>query len=109
MTRKYLLEISVETVERVVAAERGSADGIELCADLSAGGLTPSRELLRGVRDKVYIPIFSMTRPRRGDFVYASSEFQAMKRSIAEAKESSFRKKRERATQVLCASLVDPR
>jgi len=88
MTRKYLLEISVETVERATAAERGGADRIELCADLSVGGLTPSRELLRSVRERVRTAIFSMIRPRPGDFVYAASEFAAMKRSIAEAKES---------------------
>ena len=88
MTRKYLLEISVETVERATAAERGGADRIELCADMSVGGLTPSRELLRSVRERVRTAIFSMIRPRPGDFVYAASEFAAMKRSIAEAKES---------------------
>src|SRR5438874_1391456 len=75
MTRKYLLEISVETVERATAAERGGADRIELCADLSVGGLTPSRELLRSVRERVRTAIFSMIRPRPGDFVYAASEF----------------------------------
>lgn len=56
MARKYLLEISVETVERAVAAERGGADRVELCADLSVGGLTPSRELLRSVRENARIP-----------------------------------------------------
>jgi copper homeostasis protein len=88
MARKYLLEISVDGVDRAAAAEPGGADRIELCADLSVGGLTPSRELLSTVREKVRIPIFSMIRPRRGDFVYGPSEFHAMKQSIAEAKES---------------------
>lgn len=88
MARKHLLEISVDGLEKAAAAERGGADRIELCADLSVGGLTPSRELLRGVREKVRIPIFSMIRPRPGDFLYAASEFVAMRRSIAEARES---------------------
>jgi copper homeostasis protein len=88
MTQKYLLEISVDGLGKAMSAERGGADRIELCADLSVGGLTPSRELLSTVREKVRIPIFSMIRPRAGDFVYIPSEFQAMKQSIAEAKES---------------------
>ena len=88
MPHKLLLEISVDGVEKALAAERGGADRIELCADLSVGGLTPTREVLRHVREAIHIPIYSMIRPRAGDFVYAPSEFQAMKQSIAEAKES---------------------
>jgi len=87
MTRKLLLEISVDGVEKAGAAERGGADRIELCADLSVGGLTPSRELLRGVREKVHIPVYSMIRPRPGAFVYSDSEFAEMERSIAVAAE----------------------
>jgi copper homeostasis protein len=86
MQKKYLLEISVETVEAALAAERGGADRIELCADLSVGGVTPSTELINAVRGQVHIPIFTMVRPRAGDFVYSDAEFAAMKTAIASAK-----------------------
>jgi copper homeostasis protein len=88
MSRKLLLEISIESAEAAKAAERGGADRIELCADLSVGGLTPSRSLLREVRERVRLPIFSMVRPRAGDFFYSAAEFEEMKRSIVDAKES---------------------
>jgi copper homeostasis protein len=88
MTRKYLLEISVDGLERAVAAERGGADRLELCAELPVGGLTPSQELLDRLREKVRIPIFSMVRPRAGDFVYSTSEFEEMKRTVGDAKKS---------------------
>ncbi len=88
MAGKYLLEISVDGLDKASAAERAGADRIELCADLSVGGLTPSQEVLRGVREKVRIPIFAMVRPRSGDFVYSASEFEDMKRAIGDAKES---------------------
>ena len=88
MSRKCLLEISVETLEGAMAAERGGADRIELCGNLSVGGVTPDAELLRAVREQVRIPIFSMVRPRAGDFVYSGAEFSEMRRSIADAKES---------------------
>jgi copper homeostasis protein len=88
MNRKCLLEISVETLEGALAAERGGADRIELCGDLSLGGVTPGADLLRAVRAQVRIPIFSMVRPRAGDFVYSTAEFTEMKRAIADAKES---------------------
>src|SRR5690348_10807942 len=87
MTRKYLLEISVDSVEKALAAARGGADRLELCADLSVGGLTPPRELLRAIREKVHIPVYSMIRPRAGDFVYSDTEFTEMERSIAVATE----------------------
>jgi copper homeostasis protein len=86
MQKKYLLEISVESVEAAFAAERGDADRIEFCADLSVGGVTPSAELISAVRGQVHIPIFTMVRPRAGDFVYSDAEFAAMKSAIASAK-----------------------
>jgi copper homeostasis protein len=88
MNRKCLLEISVESLEAAMAAERGGADRIELCGNLSIGGITPGAELLRTVRAQLGIPIFSMVRPRAGDFLYSTGEFAEMKRSIASAKES---------------------
>ena len=88
MNRKYILEISIESLEAALAAERGGADRVELCDNLSLGGLTPSTELMRTVRAQVRIPIFVMIRARAGDFVYSDTELTQMKRSIAEAKES---------------------
>lgn len=87
MPSKLLLEISVDGLEKGRAAERGGADRIELCADLSVGGLTPLRELLRAVRGAVHIPVYSMIRPRAGNFVYSDAEFTEMERSIAVAAE----------------------
>ena len=88
MKKKILLEISVESVEAAAAAERGRADRIELCSNLSVGGLTPDPALIRAVRQQIQIPIFVMIRPRAGDFVYSAAEFAQMKKSIAEAKDS---------------------
>jgi len=88
MNRKCLLEISVEALESALAAERGGADRIELCADLSLGGVTPGTDLMRTTRAQVRIPIFSMVRPRAGDFVYSTAEFAEMKRSVVGAKEA---------------------
>lgn len=82
-----ILEICVESVERATAAERGGADRIELCSDLSSGGVTPDDRLVRAARKAVRIPIHVLIRPRSGDFVYSSSEFERMKREILVAKE----------------------
>jgi copper homeostasis protein len=87
MQNKYLLEISVESVEAAMAAERGGADRIEICDDLNAGGLTPAGSLMIGTRANVQLPIFAMIRPRAGNFVYSNEEFAAMKKSIELAKQ----------------------
>jgi len=87
VSAKYLLEISVQTLEGAMAAERGGADRIELCENLSIGGVTPSTELLRATRARLHIPIFSMVRPRGGDFMYSAAEFAEMQRTIVAAKE----------------------
>lgn len=86
MRKKYALEISVESVEAALAAERGGAGRIELCGNLSVGGVTPSAELMRVLHEQAGIPVFVMIRPRPGDFVYSAAEFDAMKKEIEFAK-----------------------
>jgi copper homeostasis protein len=81
-----LLEIAIDTVEAAAAAERGGADRLELCGDLSVGGVTPDAEALRAVRGQIRIPIFVMIRPRGGALIYSAAEFEEMKASIANAK-----------------------
>jgi copper homeostasis protein len=86
VTKSLLLEITVESASSAVAAERGGAHRIELCADLSVGGLTPSAQLMHETRTAIKIPIFAMIRPRPGNFVYSAAEFAQMQSEIALAK-----------------------
>jgi len=88
MEQNFLLEITVESVEAARAAERGGADRIELCADLNSGGVTPSAETMQMVHAALRIPIYSMIRPRAGNFVYDATEVAVMKREIRLAQES---------------------
>jgi copper homeostasis protein len=81
----YLLEIAVDTLDRALAAERGGAHRIELCRELSNGGLTPSVELMRLAREQVRLPIFAMIRPRAGDFAYSEADFAEMQRDVTVA------------------------
>jgi copper homeostasis protein len=87
MRSGYLLEISVESVDAAMAAERGGAQRIEFCCNAREGGTTPSPELLRAVRERVRLPIVSMVRPRAGNFLYSDAEFAAMRREVETAKE----------------------
>ena len=84
---KLLLEITVESLDSALAAERGGADRIELCADLNHGGLTPSVTTMRKLHEELDIPVFAIIRPRSGNFVYSESEIVAMKRAISTARD----------------------
>lgn len=77
-----ILEACVETLEDAIRAEQSGASRIELCGDLSVGGITPSEELTLACLRALKIPIMAMVRPRGGDFVYAENEFDEMKKSI---------------------------
>lgn len=77
-----LVEAAVETLESALAAERGGANRIELCANLIVGGTTPGAGLIAAVAERMQIPLFVMIRPRGGGFVYSGEEIDAMNRDI---------------------------
>ncbi|HEY1472258.1 MAG TPA: copper homeostasis protein CutC [Candidatus Acidoferrum sp.] len=87
MTNNFLLEITVESVDAALAAQRGGADRIELCADLHCGGLAPTVDTMREARPALQLPIFAMIRPRAGNFVYTNDEISLMKSQIAQARD----------------------
>jgi copper homeostasis protein len=82
-----LLEITVEALDAGVAAERAGADRVELCSELNTGGITPSVATMRKLHEELEIPVFSVVRPRAGDYVYSDGEFAIMKRDIAVARD----------------------
>lgn len=87
MPNHFVLEICVESVEHAVAAERGGAHRIELCSDLSSGGITPSAGLMQTARRYVRVPIHVLIRPRAGDFCYSDHELEIMRKDILAAKQ----------------------
>jgi copper homeostasis protein len=86
MSGQYIFEISVESVEAALAAARAGVDRIELCNNAKEGGTTPAPELMQAARQGVRRPIFTMTRPRSGNFLYSDAEFESMRRDIETAK-----------------------
>jgi len=85
---KTIIEICLEDVSSILAAQKGGADRVELCSDLFEGGLTPSIGTVRYAKSVASIPINCMIRPRGGDFCYSDVEFQVMKEDVRAFKEA---------------------
>ena len=72
------IEGCVDSHASALAACRGGADRLELCANLSIGGTTPSLGLFRQVRRDCDLPVNVLIRPRFGDFLYSEAEVEEM-------------------------------
>ena len=60
---KKVIEVCLDSVESIMAAENGGADRVELCSDLFEGGLSPSIGMVRVAKRMTHIPINAMVRP----------------------------------------------
>ena len=76
------IEICANSFESAKNAQEAGADRIELCTELSVGGLTPSHGLIEKVCAELSIPVHVLIRPRSGDFCYAEEEIDIMLRDI---------------------------
>ena len=81
-------EACVETFEQAMLAEKKSANRIELCSELSVGGLTPAAKLMKKTCSVLKIPVMVMIRPRAGNFHYSEEEISQMKQEIDLAKKA---------------------
>ena len=76
------LEVCAHSIESALNAQNGGADRIELCVELSVGGLTPSYGMIKMAKKLLDIPVYVLIRPRAGDFNYSLLELEIMKEDI---------------------------
>ena len=74
-----ILEICANSYQSAINAQVAGAHRIELCSELSVGGVTPSPSLLKKVMGDIKIPVHVLIRPRSGNFLYSENEFEIMK------------------------------
>ena len=77
-----LLEVCAYNIQSCRIAEQAGAGRIELCADPSVGGTTPSYGLIAYALEHIKIPVFPMIRPRGYGFIYDDDELLIMKKDI---------------------------
>lgn len=78
-----IVEVCANSMESALNAQDAGAQRIELCSELTLGGITPSYGLIKKVVEVLSIPVHVLIRPRRGDFCYSDYEFQSMLEDIA--------------------------
>ena len=82
-----LLEVCANSYQSAKNACDAGLQRIELCQELSVGGVTPSYGLLKQVIENLDIQVFVLIRPRSGNFVYSDLEFEIMKKDIQISKD----------------------
>lgn len=76
------LEIAVTSRQDAVQADAGGADSVEVCENLSVGGLTPSLEMVRQICDAVAIEVNVIVRPHARSFIYSIDEIAQILRDV---------------------------
>lgn len=77
-----LIEVCVEGIDGLLAAQEAGADRVELCASLVEGGITPSHGTVRTALALATVPFHVIVRPRGGDFLYSDAECRSMLEDI---------------------------
>ena len=86
MFQNKKIEIACFNLESALLAQKAGADRVELCANISVGGTTPSIEIIQQARKNLSIDLYVMIRPRGGNFVYSEAELEQMKSDIKNKK-----------------------
>ena len=79
---KFIIEIATSDFLTTKSAVEGGADRIELCADLTEGGTTPSYGHIKQCREAFNVLIYPIIRPRGGDFLFTKDELDIMLQDV---------------------------
>lgn len=74
MDTPYEIEIALEEADHAIGLSKLGVHRIELCANLSEGGLTPTVGQAKQVVQATSLPVYAMLRPRAGNFTYTEVE-----------------------------------
>ncbi len=85
-SKKIRVEVCATSINSAIAADNAGAHRIELCDNISEGGTTPSAGAIAYSVEKLNLETWVMVRPRGGDFLYNSEEFNQMLGDILIAK-----------------------
>lgn len=79
------LEVCANSATSAIAAQAGGAIRVELCNNLHQGGTTPSQGHIILARRALNIKLYTIIRPRSGDFLYTDDEFEIMREDVQQS------------------------
>lgn len=82
-----VLEVCANGYKSAKIAQNAGVNRIELCKNLSIGGVTPDYTTILKVKEKLSIPTHVLIRPRGGNFLYTTKEIDQMLEEIFFCKE----------------------
>jgi copper homeostasis protein len=82
LTMNFILETIAFNIDSCTKAQTAGAHRVELCDNPAEGGTTPSYGFIKAAREKLYIQLYPIIRPRGGDFLYSNDEFEIMKADV---------------------------
>ncbi len=77
-----ILEVCANSYQSAINAQIAGAHRIELCQELHVGGLSPTIEMFKKVKQELTIPVYVLIRPRAGNFMYSAEEFELLLNQI---------------------------
>jgi copper homeostasis protein len=80
----YLLEVIVCSMDDVFEAERGGADRLEVVRELEVGGLTPSLEFVKRIKEASHLPLRVMLRESEQDLRPSSKTLDDLRAALLE-------------------------
>jgi copper homeostasis protein len=83
-----IFELCAASLSAIRAAEVWGVDRVELCSEMSIGGITPDPRLVEAAVHFLSIPLYVMIRPRGGNFAFTTDEFSIMCGQIESAKKA---------------------
>lgn len=87
MSSPIVFELCAEELATCLAAGPGGADRIEICTQLSVGGLTPAPCLIEAAVRQSGLPVHVLVRPTAETFVVSPAVERAAKAAILQARE----------------------
>ena len=84
MINNTIIEICIGNIQDALKAASYPIDRIELNSALELGGLSPSLQTIRTLKEMIDVPLCCMCRPRGGDFCYSEPEYRTMLKDAEE-------------------------